>query len=61
MSQSDRVGNRIFNFRKTENLTEKNSEVKHRVDAAEQQRTRGARNANSLRLKDYGFFTSVAV
>jgi hypothetical protein len=61
MSQPDRVGNRVFHFRKTENLSKKKSEMKHRADAGERRRTRGAQNANSLGLDDYGFLTNVAV
>lgn len=61
MSQPDRVGNRVFHFRKTENLTEKECEMQHRADAGEQPRTRGAQIENSLPLSAYGFFTSVAV
>jgi hypothetical protein len=33
----------------------------HGADAAEQERRRGAQNANSLGLNRYGFLTSVAV
>ena len=61
MPQANPVWDRIFYFRKTENLPQEKREMKHRADAGEQQRTRGAQNANSLRLDDYGFFTNVAV
>lgn len=61
MPQANPVWDWIFYFRKTENLPQEKREMKHRADAAERQRTRGAQNANSLRLSAYGFFTSVAV
>lgn len=61
MPETNPGRNRVFHFRKTESLPEKQREMKHRNDARGQQRTRGAQNANSLRLSAYGFLTSVAV
>ena len=61
MSKPDPVRNRVFHFWKTESLSEENREMNHLDDAAEQQRTRDAQKANSLRLSAYGFLTIVAV
>lgn len=61
MPQANPVWDWIFYFRKTENLPQEKREMKHRNDAGERQRTRGAQNATSLRLSVYGFFTNVAV
>lgn len=61
MSQADLLRNRTFHFRETERLAQEEREENHRGDAVGQKRTRGAQKANSLRLKRYGFLTSVAV
>jgi hypothetical protein len=61
MPQANLVRNWIFHFRKTQRLTKENRQKQHPADAAEQDRTRGAQKAESLRLNDYGFLTSVAV
>lgn len=61
MAEVDPVRNRVFNFWKTESLSEKKREEEHRADAGEQQRTRGAHNANSLRLGSYGFLRDAVI
>ncbi len=61
VAEANLVRNRILYFWQTQGSPHEKCDEKHRADAREQRRTRGAQNANSLCLAGYGFFTSVAV